>query len=168
MDTLSAVVKKYNDTSLILRIFIGLIIGAVVGMVAPTWTAFGLFGDVFVGCLKAIAPILVFVLIASALCKGSSKLDKRFGLVLWLYARIGVRLPRVAVEQGTVGIAVPDRLRFGDVLLFKRRGPGWHIGLYLARGRFVHAEGRESGVTVSLLNASGYARRLCRARRYLR
>lgn len=85
MDTLSAVVKKYNDTSLILRIFIGLIIGAAVGMVAPTWTAFGLFGDVFVGCLKAIAPILVFVLIASALCKGSSKLDKRFGLVLWLY-----------------------------------------------------------------------------------
>ncbi len=90
------------------------------------------------------------------------------GLVLWLYARIGVRLPRVAVEQGTVGIAVPDRLRFGDVLLFKRRGPGWHIGLYLARGRFVHAEGRDSGVTVSLLNASGYARHLCRARRYLR
>ena len=40
------------------------------------------------------------------------------GLVLWLYGRIGVRLPRVAVEQGSVGIAVPDRLRFGDVLLF--------------------------------------------------
>jgi cell wall-associated NlpC family hydrolase len=90
------------------------------------------------------------------------------GLVLWLYGRIGVRLPRVAVEQGSVGIAVPDRLRFGDVLLFKRKGPGWHIGLYLARGRFVHAEGRGRGVTISLLRASGYAQRLCRARRYLR
>ena len=90
------------------------------------------------------------------------------GLVLWLYGRLGIHLPRVAVEQGSVGIAVPDRLRFGDVLLFKRKGPGWHIGLYLARGRFVHAEGRGRGVTISLLRASGYAQRLCRARRYLR
>ncbi len=85
MDNLKDIVKKYNDTSLILRIFIGLVIGAVIGVAAPQATAVALFGDVFVGCLKAIAPILVFVLIASALCKGSSKLDKRFGLVLWLY-----------------------------------------------------------------------------------
>lgn len=85
MDKLKSIVAKYNDTSLILRIFIGLVIGAIIGVAAPSWTAISLFGDVFVGCLKAIAPILVFVLIASALCQGSSKLDKRFGLVLALY-----------------------------------------------------------------------------------
>ncbi|MBR3146563.1 MAG: serine/threonine transporter SstT [Eubacterium sp.] len=85
MDKLTGLVKKYNDTSLILRIFIGLVIGAVLGVAVPKLTWIGLFGQVFVGCLKAIAPILVFVLIASALCQGSSKLDKRFGLVLWLY-----------------------------------------------------------------------------------
>ena len=85
MDKLTGFVKKYNDTSLILRIFIGLVIGAILGLVIPNQTWIGLFGQVFVGCLKAIAPILVFVLIASALCQGSSKLDKRFGLVIWLY-----------------------------------------------------------------------------------
>ena len=85
MDKLSQVLKKYNDTSLILRIFIGLVIGAVIGVAAPGWTWVGLFGEVFVGCLKAIAPILVFVLIASALCQGTSTLDRRFGLVLGLY-----------------------------------------------------------------------------------
>ncbi|MBR2548243.1 MAG: serine/threonine transporter SstT [Eubacterium sp.] len=85
MNKLASIAKKYSDTSLILRIFIGLVIGAVAGLVVPGWTAIGIFGSLFVGCLKAIAPILVFVLIASALCQGSSKLDKRFGLVLWLY-----------------------------------------------------------------------------------
>lgn len=85
MESLKSIVRKYNDTSLILRIFIGLVIGAIIGVAAPGWTAVGLLGEIFVGCLKAIAPILVFVLIASALCQGSSKLDKRFGLVLWLY-----------------------------------------------------------------------------------
>lgn len=85
MDTVLSIAKKYNDTSLILRIFIGLVIGAVLGLLVPSWTPIGLLGSLFVGCLKAIAPILVFVLIASALCQGSSKLDKRFGLVLWLY-----------------------------------------------------------------------------------
>ena len=42
-------------------------------------------GEIFVGALKAIAPILVFVLIVSAFAAGGSKLDKKFGLVLWLY-----------------------------------------------------------------------------------
>ncbi len=72
MDAFLNIVKKYNDISLIIRIFIGLVIGACIGMAAPGWTAVGLFGEVFVGLLKAIAPILVFVLIASALCQGSS------------------------------------------------------------------------------------------------
>ena len=53
MDTIKKAAAKYNDTSLILRIFIGLIIGAVIGVAAPGWTAVGLFGSLFVGCLKA-------------------------------------------------------------------------------------------------------------------
>ena len=39
----------------------------------------------FVSALKAVAPILVFVLVASALAQGNSKLDGRFGTVLFLY-----------------------------------------------------------------------------------
>lgn len=48
-----------------------------------TWI--GEFGTLFVAALKAVAPILVFVLVASALAQGTSKLDRRFGTVLFLY-----------------------------------------------------------------------------------
>ena len=48
-----------------------------------TWI--GEFGTLFVSALKAVAPILVFVLVASALAQGNSKLDSRFGTVLFLY-----------------------------------------------------------------------------------
>ena len=48
-----------------------------------TWI--GEFGTLFVSALKAVAPILVFVLVASALAQGNSKLDGRFGTVLFLY-----------------------------------------------------------------------------------
>ena len=50
--------------SLVLRILIGLVIGAVLGMVVPEWTGFSILGQVFVSALKAIAPVLVAVLVA--------------------------------------------------------------------------------------------------------
>lgn len=78
-------VKKYNSTSLILRILVGLIIGVVLGLAVPNAAWIATFGDLFVGALKAIAPILVFVLVMSALAQGTSRLDRRFGLIIWLY-----------------------------------------------------------------------------------
>lgn len=79
------VVDKYNTSSLILRIIIGLVVGTILGLVVPGAAWIGTFGDLFVGALKAIAPILVFVLVLSALAQGTSRLDSRFGLVIWLY-----------------------------------------------------------------------------------
>lgn len=85
MKLLRKIVDKYNDTSLILRILAGLILGIVIALFAPNATVIGEFGNLFVGALKAIAPVLVFVIVASALAQGSSKLDRRFGTVIWLY-----------------------------------------------------------------------------------
>ena len=85
MNLFKAAAQKYNKTSLIIRIIIGLVIGTAMGLFLPKWTWVGIFGDLFVGALKAIAPILVFILVISALAQGSSKLDRRFGLVIWLY-----------------------------------------------------------------------------------
>jgi len=85
MKTLKAVVAKYNQTSLILRILIGLAVGSVLALVAPGAGWVGELGSLFVGALKGIAPVLVFVIVASALAQGSSKLDRRFGTVIWLY-----------------------------------------------------------------------------------
>lgn len=76
---------KYNETSLILRIAIGLFIGAVLALICPGAVWLEEFGSLFVGALKGIAPVLVFVIVASALAQGSSKLDRRFGTVVWLY-----------------------------------------------------------------------------------
>ena len=81
MKTLKAVVAKYNQTSLILRILIGLAVGSVLALVAPGAGWVGELGSLFVGALKGIAPVLVFVIVASALAQGSSKLDRRFGTV---------------------------------------------------------------------------------------
>ena len=85
MKTLKAVAAKYNQTSLILRILIGLAVGSVLALVVPGAGWVSELGSLFVGALKGIAPVLVFVIVASALAQGSSKLDRRFGTVIWLY-----------------------------------------------------------------------------------
>ena len=79
------IVEKYKSVSLIVRILCGLVIGAVLGLLVKNLSVVPLLGTLFVGALKAIAPVLVFVLVISSLAQGNSKLDRRFGLVLALY-----------------------------------------------------------------------------------
>lgn len=82
---LKKLIASYNKTSLISRILIGLIIGACLALVVPGHGWIQEFGNLFVGALKGIAPILVFVIVSSSLAQNSSKLDRRFGTVIWLY-----------------------------------------------------------------------------------
>lgn len=63
----SNILSKWSHTSLVLRILVGLIIGAVLGLVVPKWTSIGILGTVFVSALKAIAPVLVAVLVAASI-----------------------------------------------------------------------------------------------------
>ncbi|MBR2000707.1 MAG: serine/threonine transporter SstT [Firmicutes bacterium] len=76
---------KWNSVSLILRIAIGLVIGAVLGMTCPSLGLIPIFGNVFVGALKGIAPVLVFVLIISALANAKNVPGKQFRTVIGLY-----------------------------------------------------------------------------------
>ncbi|MGI6094876.1 MAG: serine/threonine transporter SstT [Lachnospiraceae bacterium] len=82
---MKGIVQKWNGVSLILRIVIGLAIGAILGVVAPQATVIIILGDIFVGALKAIAPILVFVLIISALANASTGIGSQFRTVIILY-----------------------------------------------------------------------------------
>ncbi len=75
----------WTSTSLILRILIFLIIGAILGAVCPGATVISIFGSVFVGALKGVAPVLVFVLISSALSKAGQGIGSRFRTVIILY-----------------------------------------------------------------------------------
>ena len=77
--------KKWNDTSLILRIVVGLIIGIILALAVPQATPISVLGTLFVGALKAIAPILVFVLVMSSLSQATEGIGKRFRTVIFLY-----------------------------------------------------------------------------------
>lgn len=82
---MNTLVKKYMDTSLVIRILIGLVIGAVLGLLVPGASAVAILGKVFVGALKAIAPVLVFVLVMSAISKAHGGIGARFRTVIILY-----------------------------------------------------------------------------------
>ena len=83
------IVKAYNSVSLVLRIVIGMVIGAILALIIPnaaeTAPGIGILGTLFVGALKAIAPLLVFILIISALAQSREKMGKQFGTVIVLY-----------------------------------------------------------------------------------
>ncbi|MBR2376467.1 MAG: serine/threonine transporter SstT [Clostridia bacterium] len=99
-------IEKWNSISLVLRILGGIIVGTIIAVVARllnivdylAWLK--VFGDVFVGALKAIAPILVFVLVINAFCNSGKKLDKRFGTVIFLYILTTFIAAFVAVLAG--------------------------------------------------------------------
>ncbi|MBR4376010.1 MAG: serine/threonine transporter SstT [Spirochaetia bacterium] len=79
------IVEKWCSTSLILKIFIGLVLGAVLGIAFPQLTGLAIMGSVFVGALKSIAPVLVFLLVCSALSRAHSNIGPRFRSVIILY-----------------------------------------------------------------------------------
>lgn len=89
--------KMWKGTSLVIHIFIGLIIGAAVGILCPQWTAIALLGTMFVGALKAIAPVLVAVLVVSSIAKAQSGLGRRFRSVILLYLSTTLLAAMVAV-----------------------------------------------------------------------
>ena len=78
-------IDKYLGTSLVIRIAIGLVIGAVLGIVCPGASAIAILGKIFVGALKAIAPILVFFLVMASLSKAGGGIGSRFKTVITLY-----------------------------------------------------------------------------------
>ncbi|WP_303249692.1 serine/threonine transporter SstT [uncultured Slackia sp.] len=75
--------QKWNEISLIKRILVFLVFGAVLGVVAPTLTWLSIFGDLFVGALKAVAPILVFFLVIAALT--NARADGSMKTIVALY-----------------------------------------------------------------------------------
>lgn len=77
--------KRWNDTSLVLRILCGLILGVILGLVAPQATPVALLGDLFVGALKAVAPILVLFLVMTALSRHQEGQKTNMSRVIVLY-----------------------------------------------------------------------------------
>lgn len=80
-----ALINKYNSANLVLRIAVAIVVGAVLGIFLPSQKWISEFGVLFVGALKAVAPVLVFILIICSLATGNSHFDRRFARVIVLY-----------------------------------------------------------------------------------
>ena len=81
---MKAIIKIWNGTSLIVKILIGLALGALFGLLTQQATFLTVPGDLFVGALKGIAPLLVFVLVISSLANATGGIGKRFTTVIAL------------------------------------------------------------------------------------
>ncbi|MCF0217105.1 MAG: serine/threonine transporter SstT [Fibrobacteraceae bacterium] len=79
------VATKWMSLSLIIRILVGLILGTLLGAFLPQATAVGILGSIFVGALKAVAPVLVFVLVTGAIANAGNGIGSRFKNVIILY-----------------------------------------------------------------------------------
>ena len=64
MTTNNPFLRALKRTSTVQQIVIGLVLGVLLYIVSPSAAkTAGIFGDMFVGALKAVAPFLVFVLV---------------------------------------------------------------------------------------------------------
>ncbi len=82
---MNAIISKWNSISLIKRIICGLIVGAVLAIVLPQASILTILGDLFVGALRAVAPILIFFLVAGSLCQAKEGSAGNMKTVIVLY-----------------------------------------------------------------------------------
>lgn len=85
MKTLKSIFQAWQQSNLMLRILIGIVIGSVLALTLPGYSAISVLGDLFVGALKGIAPVLVAVLVASSVATARNGLGSRFRTVVMLY-----------------------------------------------------------------------------------
>ena len=71
--------------SLVWKILVGLVIGGALAVIVPEWKWIGLPGVIFVGALKAIAPVLVALLVTSSLAADQGGNGRKMGFVVFLY-----------------------------------------------------------------------------------
>ena len=104
--------KKWTESSLVLRILAGLIVGAVLGLLLPGWTWVGILGTLFVSALKAVAPVLVAILVMASIAKAHGGLGPRFRTVILLYLVSTLGAALVAVIGSSL---FPITLKLQDV-----------------------------------------------------
>jgi len=90
------------------------------------------------------------------------------GLVQFSFRQAGVRVPRTTEYQLRASMQVrKSELRRGDLLFFDQEGnKNSHVGIYLGKGRFVHAPSSGKHVRTDRLDAPYWKRHLSEARRF--
>ncbi|MCC2865117.1 serine/threonine transporter SstT [Ihubacter massiliensis] len=80
-----SIIRTWNSISLVKRIIAGLIVGIILGLIVPKVVVIGILGELFVGALKALAPLLVFFLVMHALCRHQKGNSSNMGRIIVLY-----------------------------------------------------------------------------------
>jgi peptidoglycan DL-endopeptidase CwlO len=74
------------------------------------------------------------------------------GLVMYVYAHLGVSLPHYTVSQWNATMPIPtSALAPGDLVFFDGLS---HVGIYIGNGQFIHAP--HTGTVVQIASLSGY------------
>lgn len=79
------IIESWNRISLIKKIICGLAVGVILALAVPQLNVISLLGDLFVGALKAIAPLLVLFLVMSALASQREGKQSSIKRIIFLY-----------------------------------------------------------------------------------
>lgn len=106
--------ERWIKISLIKRIIVGLIVGVILVLVAPEKaSSITILGDLFVGALKAIAPLLVFVLVMAAVLQHKKGQKSNMKLIIFLYL-LGTFLAASVAVVGSFLFPVDLILKAGE------------------------------------------------------
>ncbi len=118
---MKSLLKKWNQISLVKQIIVGLMIGIILALAIPEVAKpIVIFGSLFVGALKAIAPVLVLLLVMSAIAghKSGHKTNMKSVLILYLLGTFLAGLIAVIVSfifpvsltlvKGAEGVSPPS------------------------------------------------------------
>ncbi|CAG9615157.1 Serine/threonine transporter SstT [Bacillus rhizoplanae] len=83
---MNSILKKWSQVSLVKQIIVGLIIGIILSVTIPEAAKpVTILGTLFVGALKAIAPVLVLFLVMSAIAQHKSGQRTNMKSIIFLY-----------------------------------------------------------------------------------
>lgn len=89
------------------------------------------------------------------------------GFVCWTYKSVGVQLPRTAREQSVIGqrITNVEDMRAGDIVAFRHPRRGYHTGIYVGDGKFIHSPRKRTNVRINSLDDPYFKNTFLGARR---
>lgn len=89
------------------------------------------------------------------------------GFVSWAFKNVGVKLPRTAREQSVVGERINniEDMRAGDIVAFRHPRRGYHTGIYVGDGKFIHSPRKRTRVRINSLSDPYFSKTLLGARR---
>lgn len=121
MKILENILNAWNRTNLMFRIAAGIVLGAILALVLPGYEGIGMLGTLFVGALKAVAPVLVFVLVVSSVARAREGLGGMFRKVVMLYMMTTLLAAMLAVFASRI---FPVTIMFPNVGNVSGSAPG--------------------------------------------